>query len=193
VLEIPREAEERVKKHLALVLKWGKAMNLTGAKTEKELREEHVADALPLASLLPQGARLLDVGSGAGFPGVILGIVRPDLTLTFLEKNHKKAVFLRTATRETWVKAKVEEGDAEQPPTEMEGAFDAVVARAVFPPERWVHIGERFVAPGGRLYALLAEAAPPRPPETLVLEASHPYTLPGGAKRTIAVYRRQTS
>ena len=187
----PADAAQKILAHLQLVLKWGKSMNLTGATKVKELIEEHAADALPLAALLAPNANVLDVGAGAGFPGVILAIMRPDVTVTMLESNHKKGVFLRTALREADRKGTAIDGDVFAPPQEWLRGFDVVVSRAVFAPEKWVEIGAPFVKEGGTLYALLAGVAAPNAPEVLPLVTIHNYRLASGAKRSIAAYRGQ--
>ena len=187
---VPADAAEKILAHLQLVLKWGKSMNLTGATKVKELIEEHAADAMPLAALLSPNAAVLDVGAGAGFPGVILAIMRPDITVTLLESNHKKGVFLRTALREAGRKGVAIDGDVFAPPTEWLQGFDAVVSRAVFAPEKWVEVGAPFVKTGGTLYALLAGVQAPTPPTTLSAVATHEYRLVSGAKRSIAMYKK---
>lgn len=184
------EATQKIWQYLERILKWNRSMNLTGAQTLRALIEEHVADALPLAALPPRGTSFLDVGSGAGFPGMIVAILRPDLRLSFLEKNHKKVVFLRTCIREAALSSIAIEGSIEEPPAELPARFDGVVARAVFAPERWVEIGERFVAEGGTLYALLAGSPPPPAPASLPALELSSYTLPTGAARSIAMYRK---
>jgi 16S rRNA (guanine527-N7)-methyltransferase len=186
---VPTDAAEKILSHLQLVLKWGKSMNLTGATKVKELIEEHAADAMPLAALLAPNATLLDVGAGAGFPGVIVTIMRPDVIVTMVESNHKKGVFLRTALREAGCKGVAVDGDVFQPPKEWLQGFDAVVSRAVFAPEKWVEVGAPFVKPGGSLYALLAGVQAPAPPPTFPAVATHEYRLVSGAKRSIAAYR----
>jgi 16S rRNA (guanine527-N7)-methyltransferase len=186
----PQDAAEKILGHLQLVLKWGKSMNLTGATKVKELIEEHAADALPFAALLAPSATLLDVGAGAGFPGVIIAIVRPDVKVTMLENNHKKGVFLRTALREASRVGAALDGDVFQPPKEWLKNFDAVVSRAVFAPEKWVEIGAPFVKEGGTLYALLTGEEAPKAPEDLPKITTQTYKLASGAKRLIASYQK---
>jgi 16S rRNA (guanine527-N7)-methyltransferase len=186
----PADTAEKILAHLQLVLKWGKSMNLTGATKVKELIEEHAADALPLAALLAPNVTLLDVGAGAGFPGVILAIMRPDITVTMVESNHKKGVFLRTALREAGRKGAAVDGDVFQPPKEWLQGFDAVISRAVFAPEKWVEIGSPFVKAGGVLYVLLVGSEAPGAPDHLPTVSTHNYRLASGAKRSIAAYKK---
>jgi 16S rRNA (guanine527-N7)-methyltransferase len=169
-------------------------MNLTGARTIPVLIEEHIADALPLAPLLVPGTTALDVGSGAGFPALVVAVLRPDVSFFLLEKNHKKAVFLRTMARELSLsKVKALDGDIDAPPAEMPRAFGAVMSRAVFAPGEWVARGASWVEPRGTLYALLADAPTPETPGGFAAPALHEYKLGNGAARSIAAYRRASS
>src|SRR4029079_16814605 len=91
----------------SLLLTWNARINLTGAGTRDELLGEHFPDALAMASLVPPGARLVDVGSGGGLPAVPLSVLRPDLGLTLVEPRAKRVAFLRTAVRTLGLKAEV--------------------------------------------------------------------------------------
>lgn len=176
------------------ILRWGKAMNLTGARSVRVLAEEHIADAVPLARCLAPASTLLDVGSGAGLPAMVLAVLRRDVSFTLLEKNHKKAVFLRTIARELGLSHVVAyDGEIDAPPAGMPRQFDAVTARAVFPPPEWVARGASWVAPGGVLFALLAELDTPSAPEGFTLAPAVEYRLANGATRRIAAYHRTPS
>jgi len=85
--------------YLDLLLKWNRKMNLTALRTPAEIISRHFLDSLLLLPHLPQNARLLDIGSGAGFPGLPLKIARPGLTIDLVEATAKKASFLKEAVR----------------------------------------------------------------------------------------------
>ena len=114
-------------RHYSLLLRWNRGMNLTSISGLEEAVVRHYCESLFLGVQLPAAAvSVLDVGSGAGFPGVPLAILRPDCTVTLAESHRRKAVFLREATRHL-ANVRVAACRAE----EVAGRFDWVVSRAV--------------------------------------------------------------
>jgi 16S rRNA (guanine527-N7)-methyltransferase len=105
-------------------------MNLVGSIDPGAL-QRHVSDSLAAAPLLPRGARAVDLGSGAGFPGIPLGIVRPDLDLTLVEIRERRVNFLRHVVRVLGLSCRVERRRIEEPPAEP---FDYALLRAVAEP-----------------------------------------------------------
>ncbi len=79
--------------------KWNRKINLTAINTERGIIIKHLLDSLTVASLIPHGARLLDLGSGGGFPGIPLAVVRPDVKITSVDATLKKIHFQRHAAR----------------------------------------------------------------------------------------------
>ena len=119
-------------RHYCLLLRWNRRMNLTSISGMEEAVVRHYCESLFLGVQLPAAAvSVLDVGSGAGFPGVPVAILRPDCTVTLAESHRRKAVFLREATRHL-ANVRVAACRAE----EVEGRFDWVVSRAV----KWVDV-----------------------------------------------------
>jgi len=98
-LDLAPEQIDQFLAYLDLLLKWNRKMNLTALRTPREIIIHHFLDSLLLVPHLPQTARLLDIGSGAGFPGLPLKIARPDLTIDLVEATAKKASFLKEAVR----------------------------------------------------------------------------------------------
>jgi 16S rRNA (guanine527-N7)-methyltransferase len=122
--------------YLQLITRWKRAAALTAVGDPLEAARVHVADSLLcLRAGLAEGAGLIDVGSGAGLPGVPLAIARPDLHVTLLEANRRKAGFLERAVAELGLDVRVLAGRAEDlaagPPARE--AYDVVTARAVAP------------------------------------------------------------
>lgn len=121
-------------KYAALLLEWNEKINLTAITDPEEIVYKHFIDSLALLgkAALPEGARLIDVGTGAGFPGVPLKIVRPDLRVTLFDSLNKRLLFLRALCEELglaceYVHARAEEAGRGA----LREAFDAVTARAV--------------------------------------------------------------
>lgn len=121
------EQVERLERHYELLVKWNKVLNLTSIRRLEETVERHYCESLFLAAHVPVGpVRIADVGSGAGFPGTPLAIVRRDCAVTLIEAHQRKAVFLRESTRDL-ENVRVLAVRAEQ----VEENFDVVVSRAV--------------------------------------------------------------
>ncbi len=113
--------------HYELLVRWNKALNLTSIAGLEEAVLRHYCESLFLGIHLPTSpVSVLDVGSGAGFPGIPMAILRPDCRFTLVESHQRKAVFLREATRHL-ANVRVAACRAEK----LEGAFDWVVSRAV--------------------------------------------------------------
>jgi 16S rRNA (guanine527-N7)-methyltransferase len=133
--------------------------NLVSKRARAELMTRHVPEAVAVARLLPQGTgRLLDVGSGGGFPGMVIAIVRPDLQVHLLDATAKKTEFLRRAAAEVGVEVTVHTGRAEElVRTDLGGSFDLVTARAVAPLARLLPWTIPFLRAGGVLCAVKGE------------------------------------
>jgi 16S rRNA (guanine527-N7)-methyltransferase len=144
---------ERLAAHLELVAKWNRVHNLTAIRETSQMVALHLLDSL---SILPQleGARVIaDVGTGPGFPGIPIAIVRDDATVTLVESSHKKCAFLQQARTElalanvTIACERVEHFKAAAP-------FDAVVSRAFSDLPDFIAQAGHLVAPGGKLIAM---------------------------------------
>lgn len=130
--------------------------NLVSRRARGELRERHLPECLAFAHMLPAGpARLLDVGSGGGFPGVVVAIVRRDLEVTLLDATRKKVAFLRDTATALDVEYRTALGRAEELRRgPLAGSFDLVTARAVAPLDRLLPWTLPFLRPGGLVYAI---------------------------------------
>jgi 16S rRNA (guanine527-N7)-methyltransferase len=115
--------------YLALLLKWNAKTNLTAIRTPEEIVRRHFGESLFAGIHLGPCARLLDLGSGAGFPGIPIQLLRPDLAVTLAESQGKKAAFLREVVRELGLKTEVWAARAESMPASRR--FEAVTLRAV--------------------------------------------------------------
>ena len=125
---------ERLDIYARLLVEWNEKMNLTAITDPTGIVVKHFTDSLLAAPLLPSGAfSLIDVGTGAGFPGVPLALLREDCTLTLLDSLNKRLVFLEAVCRElglpaTLIHARAEEGGRRP---ELREQFDVATARAV--------------------------------------------------------------
>lgn len=101
--DVSRETEERLHAFQALVKKWNPRINLVSSSTLSVFWDRHIVDSLQISQhILPKGGKWVDLGSGGGFPGIVLAVVFADQDLDFIlvESDQRKATFLRTAIRE---------------------------------------------------------------------------------------------
>lgn len=133
--------------------------NLVSKRARGELRERHLAECAAFAATLPTGpAEVLDVGSGGGFPGIVVAVLRPDLRVTLLDSTRKKVEFLNEMCETLGLAGYAVHGRAEELYRgELGSSFDLVTARAVAPLERLVGWTVPFLRPGGLLYAIKGE------------------------------------
>lgn len=105
---VSHETLDRLRQYQALLEKWQRAINLVGPATIPDAWTRHFIDSTQLLPLLPAGpAKLYDLGCGAGFPGLVLAIVRPDISVTLIESDQKKCAFLATVSHETKTEVKI--------------------------------------------------------------------------------------
>lgn len=179
---VPEAARAKLEAWLDQLAAWNRKMDLTAARDAAELADLMVADALVLARRIPDGARVVDVGTGAGAPGLALGILRADLPVTLAEPLLKRVSFLRTiigALGLSNVTLRADRGEALP-----DDAWDVAVSRATLAPPEWLALGLRL-AP--RAWVLLAKDPPPPG----AVEDDVEYTWPlGGAQRRAVLYRR---
>lgn len=129
---------------------------LIGPREVDRIWDRHIFNSLPLITLMPEGATVIDIGSGAGLPGVVLGLARPDLQITLLEPLERRATFLLEVLIQLGLtNLQVVRGRAE----EHKSRYQIVTARAVAPLPKLLQISWRLIAPGGKLLALKGESA----------------------------------
>ena len=138
-LNVSRETIARLAEYLAILVKWQAKINLISSKTLPDAWRRHILDSAQLTSFLPTTAsHILDIGSGAGFPGLVLSIVTPH-RVTLVESDQRKAIFLRTVIRELNLTADVINERIE---TVAPVGASIVTARALAPLQRlllWLH------------------------------------------------------
>lgn len=142
------ELEAGLEAFAAELVRWGARMNLVGS-TERPALERHFADSLAAAEQLPRTASVVDLGSGAGFPGIPIALARPDLRVTLVEVREKRLAFLRHAIRELCLAVEVRPTSIDAPPPEP---FDFALLRAVAKPDRSAELGRPWVGPAGEIW-----------------------------------------
>ncbi len=193
-LAVPDAALPLLERFADRLLAWNRRLNLTAITDPAELAEKHLVDSLALLPLLGPARTLLDVGSGAGLPGVALACARPDLAVTCCDSVAKKVAFVKAVAAELALGVRGVVARAQgDPRAEGLPVADAVVSRALADPQRWVPLGSRYLAAGGRLLAMLGrdadEAALARAGESsgLALAELVRFELPiSGARRALA-------
>ena len=162
-IELDALALERFAAYLAFLTEQSKLHNLTAITEPEEIARKHFLDSLLLLPWLEPtlGASLLDVGSGAGFPGVPVAIARPDMAVTLLESNGKKADFLLALQQLLGLDMKIIRTRAEDAARkdELRGQFDFVTARAVASLPVLCELCLPFVKAGGSFAAMKGNAA----------------------------------
>lgn len=123
------ELYEKLGDYLDLLVKWNARTNLTSIREPEEIVQRHFGESLFAARHLPECSTLLDLGSGAGFPGLPIQLLRPEIAVTLAESQGKKASFLREAVRTLGLKSEVWAGRVEAMP--LEQRFEVVALRAV--------------------------------------------------------------
>jgi 16S rRNA (guanine527-N7)-methyltransferase len=133
---VSRETEERLDRYIALLREWQPKTNLIAPSTISSIWTRHVADSLQLLDLAPSAKRWIDLGSGGGFPGIVLACAladQIDTTVHLVERNAKKAAFLREALRVTGGRGMVHLAEIEDFVDSNPPAADYITARALAP------------------------------------------------------------
>jgi 16S rRNA (guanine527-N7)-methyltransferase len=150
------DALRRFGVHAGELLKWNRKINLTAITDPVEIAVKHVVDSLAPAGMIPPNARLLDLGSGGGFPGVPLSIALPGLSVTLLDASRKKVSFLKHIIRRLRLEnAEAVQMRAEELPRHSQylNAFDLIVSRAVSPLQELIHLAVPLAKTKGALIA----------------------------------------
>jgi 16S rRNA (guanine527-N7)-methyltransferase len=191
-LELGRPARARLLQHLEILEKWNKVHNLSAIRDAARAVSAHTLDSLAVVPYL-SGSRLLDAGSGAGFPGIPIAVARPDIEVQLLDSNHKKHAFLKQALIELGLKnasAVCERVESWRPAK----PFDFIVSRALGGIAEVVALTEHLLAPGGVIAAMKGvhpfEEIERIPPDFRVRQV-HALAVPGlDAERHLVLVER---
>lgn len=151
-LTLPPQTQQRLLEYLALLSKWNRVYSLTAVREPSKMVAQHLLDCLAVVPHV-SAATILDVGSGAGLPGIVLALALPRSRVTLLDSGHKKAAFLRQAVIELKL------GNAEVVCERVEAwatprRFELVISRAFSDLAELAALAGRLVAPGGLLAAM---------------------------------------
>lgn len=194
---------EQFQKYFELLVEWNEKMNLTAITDESGVALKHFADSLSLLNFvdIPQNSSLADVGTGAGFPGVVLKIARPDIKLTLIDSLNKRLVFLGEVCAQLGIEAKLIHSRAEDGARDekLRESFDFAVSRAVARMNVLSEYCLPYVKVGGVFCAMKGAQANEEFKESLnaintlggKLENKYFFELPeNGGERAIAVVRK---
>jgi len=191
-LALPQSATGRLLDYLALLAKWNRVYNLTAIREEAQWVSLHLLDSLVVVPHLPPG-RVVDVGSGAGLPGIPIALACPDRQVTLLDSNQKKGAFLTQASTELAlanVKVVVERAESYHPDT----TYDVVISRAFSSIADFIRVAGHLCRPGGLLAAMKGvrpDAEIAQLPGSWTAETIIPLLVPGlGAQRHLVTLRR---
>jgi 16S rRNA (guanine527-N7)-methyltransferase len=178
--------------YLSLILRWNQRINLTSVRDEPGILSRHFVESISCARALPRGiGTLLDLGSGAGFPGIPIALCRPEISVTLAESQGRKAAFLQEAVRILGLSTRVLAARAES----ESRSYDCVVLRAVDRMHDAVAIAGGLVCGGGWLALMTTE------PEVASLETAAGLAfswepriqLPASTRRVIALGKKGIS
>jgi 16S rRNA (guanine527-N7)-methyltransferase len=151
-LSFPKEVQQKLLDYLALLAKWNKVHNLTAVRELDDMVTLHLLDSFSILTHL-HSQHVLDVGSGAGLPGIPIALVRPDCQVTVLDSSHKKAAFLSQAKAELGIQnlevvcKRVEEYQPEK-------KFETIVSRAFSDLSEFVRLTKHLLAENGSWAAM---------------------------------------
>jgi 16S rRNA (guanine527-N7)-methyltransferase len=179
---------------VALIAKWNRVYNLTAVRERSNMLTHHVLDSLAVAPHI-EGHTVLDVGSGAGLPGIPLAIARPDLRVTLLDSNAKKSAFQQQAAIELALD-NVEAVNSRVEALDRSRQFDIVISRAFSDLDQFVCAAGPYCAAGGMLAAMKGiypEDELARVPAAFAIEKVVPLQVPGveGARHLVLMRRAQ--
>ena len=194
---------EQFQKYFELLAEWNEKMNLTAITDESGVALKHFADSLSLLNFvdIPQNSSIADVGTGAGFPGVVLKIARPDIKITLIDSLNKRLVFLSEVCAQLGIEAELIHSRAEDGARDekLRESFDFAVSRAVARMNVLSEYCLPYVKVGGAFCAMKGAQANEEFKESLnaintlggKLEKKYFFELPeNGGERAIAVVRK---
>lgn len=191
-LELSPAVQQKLLDYLALMTKWNKVHNLTAVRELEDMVTLHLLDSLSVLPHIPSG-NVLDVGSGAGLPGIPLALVKPELQVTTLDSSHKKTAFMRQVKAELGIcnlEVVCQRVESYQPAQ----SFSVIVSRAFSDLAEFTRLTAHLLAPGGCWLAM--KGVVPYEELSQLQGISHqvvPLNVPGlDAQRHLVVLKKET-
>ncbi len=191
-LALERDTQQRLLDYIALIEKWNRVYNLTAIREPEKMVSHHLLDSLAVAPHL-HAERLLDVGSGAGLPGIPLALANVHMHVTLLDSNHKKTAFLNQAVMELKLKNADVCGERVES-WQTQNKFGQIISRAFSDMGEFVRMTRHLLAPGGLFVAMKGlhpyEEIEKLPPDCKVRQVL-PLAVPGldGARHLVLIGR----
>jgi 16S rRNA (guanine527-N7)-methyltransferase len=149
------ERQREVERYAELLASWGIERGLIGPREADRIWDRHIANCIPVSTLIPEGVTVADIGSGAGLPGIVIALARPDLRVTLIEPLARRVDFLNEVIADLNIPVTVIRGKAES----VKSAFAIVTARAVKPLPVLLPMVWPLIASKGALLAIKGESA----------------------------------
>ena len=197
-LDIPAETQQKLIQYIELIAKWNKSFNLTAIRDINEMLTLHLLDSLAVVPFI-SGSRILDVGAGAGLPGIVLALCYPDKEFVLIDTNGKKTRFMTQAKIELGlsnvevVHARVDEYGIDESKIKEKGPlkqFDAIISRAFASISDMLGYVDHLVTPETTILAMKADSENEisQMPEAYIIDTIHELKIPGlQAKRQLIV------
>lgn len=155
IIDYFQGSSDQIQAYADLLAGPGIERGLIGPKEGDRIWQRHIANCIPITTLIPNGVRVVDIGSGAGLPGIVIALARPDLKLTLIEPLSRRVDFLNEVIKELGLSIEVIRARSEV----VKKQFEIVTARAVAPLERLISISWHMIPRGGSLLAIKGESA----------------------------------
>lgn len=198
-LPVDPASARRLIHYMGELLRWNAQVNLVGRRSSPMgVMERHVLDSIAALPDVGDAGTLIDIGAGAGLPGIPLKLMRPALDVTLVEATTKKAAFMRHAIVSLRLGSGIRVRQARAKGTPLEEQLpraEVAISRALAALPEWLPLGLRYIGSGGRVIAMLARADDAQLHQAAkqagaVVESIRRYELPfSGANRTLAVFR----
>ena len=150
-----KENGPKAERYAELLQSWGIERGLIGPKEGERIWDRHISNCIPLTTLIPEGVKVVDIGSGAGLPGIVIALVRPDLEVVLIEPLQRRVDFLNEVISILDLPIIVLRGKSES----VKRSFEIVTARAVAPLPKLLAISWHLVKTQGALLAMKGEGA----------------------------------
>jgi 16S rRNA (guanine527-N7)-methyltransferase len=179
-IELTTECIAQIATYLEELQRWAKIVDLISQSDPKTIIRKHILDSLATLSVLPFDGQLLDLGSGAGFPGLPIAMARPTIEVSLLEPRRKRINFLREVIRRTTlVNTHAYEMRAEEfaEKDERHSAFDVVITRATWNIREFLNLARPFVVKNGIVVAMIGTKTAEKLKEEKIFPQKHQYLL----------------